>query len=344
MRTFFEQFIQNTHGSDTKAVTVLDGAHIGERAVLSGNGICWKSEENGFFATHEQQVLEKCGRKNGQVQIEGVRLFSEGMAYNKKMVICGGGHVGIAVARLALMTEFDVTVLEDRPKFAETARRIGVQRVICDSFENGLKQIPGDKDTYFVIVTRGHRFDQTCLEIAMEKPHAYIGMMGSHVRVARMKESLVEQGIAREQIDAVHTPVGLRIGAETPEEIAVSILAEIIQVKNQEQHIGGYNENILAGVKRAEEMGLQKTLATIVGRRGSTPRKEGTKMLVFEDGTCVETIGGGCVEAEVIRSAILLMRENKERSKLIHVDMTGQTAEEEGMVCGGVVDILLEIV
>ena len=257
MRTFFEQFIQNTHGSDTKAVTVLDGAHIGERAVLSGNGICWKSEENGFFATHEQQVLEKCGRKNGQVQIEGVRLFSEGMAYNKKMIICGGGHVGIAVARLALMTEFDVTVLEDRPKFAETARRIGVQRVICDSFENGLKQIPGDKDTYFVIVTRGHRFDQTCLEIAMEKPHAYIGMMGSHVRVARMKESLVEQGIAREQIDAVHTPVGLRIGAETPEEIAVSILAEIIQVKNQEQHIGGYNENILAGVKRAEEMGLQ---------------------------------------------------------------------------------------
>ena len=67
-------------------------------------------------------------------------------------------------------------------------------------------------------------------------------------------------------------------------------------------------------------------------------------MLVFEDGTCVETIGGGCVEAEVIRSAILLMREKKERSKLIHVDMTGQTAEEEGMVCGGVVDILLEIV
>lgn len=339
-----EQFTAQTSDSDKKVMTVLTGEYIGERALVSDGKLSWKSTENGFFAAHEQQTIDKSNRQNGQVQIEGVRVFSEGMAYNKKMVICGGGHVGIAVARLALMTEFDVTVLEDRPKFAETARSIGVQRVICDSFENGLKQIPGDKDTYFVIVTRGHRFDQTCLEIAMENPHAYIGMMGSHARVARMKETLVEKGIAREKVEAVHTPVGLRIGAETPEEIAVSILAEIIQLKNQEKHIGGFNDRILAGMESAEEKGLQKTLATIVGRRGSTPRKEGTKMLVFEDGTCIETIGGGCVEAEVIRSALLLMREKKEQAKLIHVDMTGQTAEEEGMVCGGVVDILLEIV
>lgn len=339
-----EQFTAQTSDSDKKVMTVLTGEYIGERALVSDGKLSWKSTENGFFAAHEQQTIDKSNRQNGQVQIEGVRVFSEGMAYNKKMVICGGGHVGIAVARLALMTEFDVTVLEDRPKFAETARSIGVQRVICDSFENGLKQIPGDKDTYFVIVTRGHRFDQTCLEIAMEKPHAYIGMMGSHARVARMKETLVEKGIAREKVEAVHTPVGLRIGAETPEEIAVSILAEIIQLKNQEKHIGGFNDRILAGMESAEEKELQKTLATIVGRRGSTPRKEGTKMLVFEDGTCIETIGGGCVEAEVIRSALLLMREKKEQAKLIHVDMTGQTAEEEGMVCGGVVDILLEIV
>lgn len=339
-----EQFTAQTSDSDKKVMTVLTGEYIGERALVSDGKLSWKSTENGFFAAHEQQTIDKSNRQNGQVQIEGVPVFSEGMAYNKKMVICGGGHVGIAVARLALMTEFDVTVLEDRPKFAETARSIGVQRVICDSFENGLKQIPGDKDTYFVIVTRGHRFDQICLEIAMEKPHAYIGMMGSHARVARMKETLVEKGIAREKVEAVHTPVGLRIGAETPEEIAVSILAEIIQLKNQEKHIGGFNDSILAGMESAEEKGLQKTLATIVGRRGSTPRKEGTKMLVFEDGTCIETIGGGCVEAEVIRSALLLMREKKEQAKLIHVDMTGQTAEEEGMVCGGVVDILLEIV
>lgn len=339
-----EQFTAQTSDSDKKVMTVLTGEYIGERALVSDGKLSWKSTENGFFAAHEQQTIDKSTRQNGQVQIEGVRVFSEGMVYNKKMVICGGGHVGIAVARLALMTEFDVTVLEDRPKFAETVRSIGVQRVICDSFENGLKQIPGDKDTYFVIVTRGHRFDQTCLETAMEKPHAYIGMMGSHARVARMKETLVEKGIAREKVEAVHTPVGLRIGAETPEEIAVSILAEIIQLKNQEKHIGGFNDSILAGMESAEEKGLQKTLATIVGRRGSTPRKEGTKMLVFEDGTCIETIGGGCVEAEVIRSALLLMREKKEQAKLIHVDMTGQTAEEEGMVCGGVVDILLEIV
>lgn len=342
MESFFKYITSHSPALNGKAVTVTEGPHIGERAIVSGKNCIWRSADGGFFTGHEKELVEI--DKNGQTQIDGTKIFCEGISYDKKMVICGGGHVGIAVAKLALMTEFDVTVLEDRPKFAETARKIGVSHVLCDSFEAGLEQIPGDADTYFVIVTRGHRFDTLCLETILTKPHAYIGMMGSRVRVAKLLKSLEEKGISGKLLETVHTPIGLRIEAETPEEIAISILAEIIQTKNQEKRTGGYSEIILEGIKQADRLRLQKVLATIVERRGSAPRREGTKMLIFEDGTCVETIGGGCVEAEVIRQALLMMREKQPRAKRIHIDMTGRMAEEEGMVCGGVVDILLEIV
>ena len=83
------------------------------------------------------------------------------------------------VIQLGAMMEFTVTVLEDRPLYANNARRAGAHQVICDSFENGLDQTKGSKDTYFVILTRGHRYDQICLERIAKMPHAYIGMIGS---------------------------------------------------------------------------------------------------------------------------------------------------------------------
>ena len=100
---------------------------------------------------------------------------------------------------------------------------------------------PGRSDSWFVIVTRGHRYDRICLEQILHKTSAYVGMMGSRRRMAIVKEQLEESGIARETLDEVHTPIGLKIGAETPEEIAVSVMAEIIQVKNSRQKGGGYS-------------------------------------------------------------------------------------------------------
>ena len=129
------------------------------------------------------------------------------------------------VIKIGIMMGWEVTVLEDRPKFADNARRAGASHVICEPFEEGLDKVPGSSDTYFVIVTRGHRYDQVCLEKIAEKEHAYIGMIGSRRRTTLVKKLLEEQGTDKAVLDAVYTPIGLDIGAETPEEIGVAIMA-----------------------------------------------------------------------------------------------------------------------
>ena len=123
---------------------------------------------------------------------------------SKKLVICGAGHVSIPVIQIGRMIGCTVTVLEDRPKFAYNARRAGADTVLCEPFEEGLKKIPGDPDIYFIIVTRGHRYDQVCLEKIMKKEHAYIGMMGSRARTVKVKQALLEQG-ADPQVPGIRT-------------------------------------------------------------------------------------------------------------------------------------------
>lgn len=270
------------------------------------------------------------------------RIYYETLQQEKRMVICGGGHVSIPLIRMGKMIGFPVTVLEDRPKYADDARRAGADRVICDAFQNGLEQIPGDNNTYFIIVTRGHRYDIQCLEAILKKPHAYIGMIGSRVRVAKVKETLIENGADKEILDRVYTPIGLRIGAETPEEIAVSILAQVIEVKNQKRSGCGYSKTLLAAIEQAETSKEDYVLATIVTRRGSAPRQTGTRMLICPDGFCTETIGGGCAEARIREKGLQMIRSGKSDSQIFALDMTQEDAEEDGMVCGGMVEILLQ--
>ena len=168
-----------------------------------------------------------------------------------------------------------------------------------DLFADGLSKTRGDSDSWFIIVTRGHRYDTECLEAILQKPYAYVGMMGSRRRVAIVKDQLEAKGVCREALDGVHTPIGLKIGAETPgvhtpiglkigaetpEEIAVSVMAEIIQVKNAGSGKGGYSPELLDAVLDPDDS-RKKVLATIISRKGSAPRSVGTKMLIRADGT-----------------------------------------------------------
>ena len=238
----------------------------------------------------------------------------------------------------------EVTVLEDRPSYADDARRAGATTVICEPFEEGLEKVSGSADTFFVIVTRGHRYDQICLEKIAQKEHAYIGMIGSRKRTAMVKENLKEKGIDSAVLDAVYTPIGLNINAETPVEIAVAIMAEIIQVKNRQKRSGGYTKEMIKAVLEQEPDHSPKVLATIVARKGSAPRGIGTKMLILRNGKCIGTIGGGCMEANVIQKARLMVATGMPKARICQVDMTGNDAEEEGMVCGGVISVLLELI
>ena len=147
------------------------------------------------------------------------------------LLIVGGGHVGQSLATVAAHTGFTVVVIDDREAFANAERFPMADTVICGDFVEELRRFPIDQTTYIVLVSRGHKQDETSLKEVVVSDAVYVGMIGSRRRVGTVLTHLAREGIAHEILERVHTPIGLDIGAETPEEIAVSILAEIIAVR-----------------------------------------------------------------------------------------------------------------
>lgn len=331
---------ENLQQKSNLLATVLEGEAAGTRyfwadgELLGYTGTGEVNEELKTQITETPQI--------GIYEIEGQKFFIEHLKRQAHLVICGGGHVSQQVIELAGKVGFHVTVLEDRPYFADRAREAGADLVLCDAFEKSLQGIAGTPDTYFLVVTRGHRFDRACLEQILKKPYAYVGMMASRGRSALLKKQMAGDGFDRKALDEMHTPVGLSIHAETPEEIAVSIVAELIQIKNQTKKTAGYDSLLMEYLTGVKEPGQPKVLATIIARRGSAPRSIGTKMLVLGDGRIIGTIGGGCMESEVQHQCLRLLREENEKSRIVCADMTVSQAEVEGMVCGGTIDVFLE--
>ena len=268
--------IQESEGrADRKVLTMLEGESISEKALVIDGKIAWESRKNGYFHKHAEEV--KNITESGVTSIENERVFCDTLGQEKQIVICGAGHVSIPVIKIAVMMDCEVIVLEDRPMYADHARQAGASQVICAPFEEALDKIPGSTDTYFVILTRGHRYDQICLEKIAAKEHAYIGMIGSRRRTALVKQCLVEKGVDKKVLDAVYTPIGLDIGAQTPAEIGVAIIGEIIEVKNRKKRTYGYSKEIMRALITQEPYLERKVMATIVTRHGSAPQGLGTK-------------------------------------------------------------------
>jgi xanthine dehydrogenase accessory factor len=166
-------------------------------------------------------------------------LFVEVQAQPPHLIIVGAGHIAVPLAAIAKLTDFAVTVLDDRPQYANPARFPTADRVIAGPFRAELQRLRGgqpafDNHTYIVLVTRGHQYDVESLLEVLDDPVAYIGMIGSQRRVRAVFELLEqEQGIPAHKFDRVYAPIGLDIGAQTPAEIAVCIMAEIINVMRQ---------------------------------------------------------------------------------------------------------------
>lgn len=340
MNSFYETLSEINPNAQNIALTVLSKDKQGAKCLVSAEKIAWESDS--FFSEHADETLAVSG--NGIAQIAGLRVFAEVLGQEKKFVICGAGHISMPLIAMIRMLGCPVTVIDDRPYFVDNARRAQATTVYCEPFEEALAKIPGDNDTFFIIVTRGHRYDEACLSAIVRKPHAYIGMIGSRRRVGFVKESVIEGGGDPEVVSSVHTPIGLNIGAQTPEEIAIAIMAEIIQVKNAVRRTGGYPREIVRELCGENAANTTTVLATIVSRKGSAPRDVGTKMLILPDGHAIGTIGGGCVEADVMRRARMMLTSPQDFPpfQLIEVDMTAEAAEDEGMVCGGIIEVLLE--
>lgn len=155
------------------------------------------------------------------------------------LFIVGAGHIALPLAKLGQMTGFTVAVLDDRKEFANVERFPTVEKVICGDIESTLSKTKITSSTYIVIVTRGHQYDLEALKSVINSKAAYIGMIGSKTKVSTAFQELRGMGIPEDRLKQVHAPIGLDIGAETPEEIAVSIIAEIIKVRR-----GGTGEEL----------------------------------------------------------------------------------------------------
>jgi len=148
------------------------------------------------------------------------------------ILICGGGHVGLSLSRLSAAAGFAYVVIDDRPEFVTPERfPEAAGRHVID-FEKEWTEFPVDKDTFIVIITRGHSYDLECLRASLATPARYIGMIGSRNKSRTIIETLEEEGIPAGSDPRLYTPIGLELGNDSPEEIAVSILAEIVAVKS----------------------------------------------------------------------------------------------------------------
>jgi xanthine dehydrogenase accessory factor len=246
---------------------IIEVIRRGDRAVLatiiSANGSVPRLagakmlllEDGSTFGTvggggAEQQVREKAPEviQNGVPQI--LHFDMTGKGHDAKMV-CGGladiflepivpeeclylfgaGHISQDVAALAKRAGFRTIIVDPRPEYNNQARFPGADRLIVRSYQEAFAEISITPSDYLVIVTPGHTLDELCLEWAVSTPARYIGMIGSKKKTADVFERLVARGIPPARLEGVHAPIGLAIGAETPEEIAISIMAEIVQIK-----------------------------------------------------------------------------------------------------------------
>ncbi len=170
--------------------------------------------------------VEHVGMEGGDVDV-----FFEVLSRPPRLVIVGAGHIAVPLARIAGLLDFEVIVLDDRPEYANRERFPDADDIHVGPYRETLAGVPINSDTHIVLVTRGHVHDQACLEQVLDSPAAYIGMIGSKRRVRTVMRHAKEAGHDVAKLQRVYAPIGLDLGSQTPAEIAVAIMAEIINVR-----------------------------------------------------------------------------------------------------------------
>ena len=264
---------------------------------------------------------------------------------NDRLILLGCGHVSIDVYRLAKSLDFDIVAVDDRPSFANY-ERFPDAHVICDDFTSAIEELDITENDYVCVLTRGHLWDIQCVRAILSGTMpAYLGMISSGKRAVGVKEILADEGFSQQDIDSIHAPIGLKIGAMTTAEIAVSICAELIQerhkkrVKPRENELTQTNVNydLLHYLSDSTE---PRALVTVLSSSGSTPVKSGSMMAVNSLGPVCGTVGGGCGEAAAISKARRIIGSGK--SAVLHIDMNNEIAADNDMVCGGSMTVLIE--
>jgi len=176
------------------------------------------------------ELNEDSAEQEGLVCGGMVEVFVEPILSDPKLIILGAGHLGKAVADIAQRVAFKVAVVDDRESFANRERFPDVDEVQLSEFSEAFENISVDEDCYILVVTRGHKHDQVATEAAIKTRARYVGLVGSRRKIKLIVESLLEKGLSADLFENLYAPIGLDIGSETPEEIAVSVVAELIAV------------------------------------------------------------------------------------------------------------------
>lgn len=266
-------------------------------------------------------------------------FFIERIVSSPTLVICGGGHVGVQLAKVAEIIGFQTIVIDERNEFANAERFPYAKSIINLPFNQALKEID-IPNAYYVIVTRGHQDDLLCLELILRKDFTYCGMIGSHKKVSIVLKELASRGFSSDLLSRIHAPIGLDISANTPEEIAVSIIAEIIQEKNNLLNCSEWSDSFIEDILRSTE---PYAMVTLISKKGSSPRSPGARMIVHRDGSIISSIGGGYGEYEASMHALAMLKSSVKFHRYT-CKMTNEEAANSGMVCGGTVDVFIEIV
>jgi len=218
-----------------KMVVFADGRTVG---TIGGgcyeNDAFWKAREalrTGRSEVVRYELSDDVAEESGLICGGQMEVYVEPIEAAPHLYLIGGGHVAHHLARAAAAVGFHIHVLDDREKFANRERFPDAAEIAVDSIPAWLERAELTANAYVVILTRGHRYDLDALRALAPRPVRYLGLIGSRAKVARLYGALREEGVDPERLAHVHAPVGLAIGAVTPQEIAISILAELIAVK-----------------------------------------------------------------------------------------------------------------
>jgi xanthine dehydrogenase accessory factor len=223
--------------------TVTTGDHIGKRALFTASELIVADD---LPAELLSELSAKCTSLLAEpepepesltLQPSSVSVYFEPILPQPVLVVCGGGHIGCSLGKIAAWSGFDVVAIDDRSSFANKERFPDAKQIIVDDPAKVMRDFPIDADTYVCIVTRGHKHDAVILKEIIHKSAAYIGMIGSKRKVRTVMDGFIAEGIATaEDFRRIRTPMGLAIHSLTVEEIAVSVLAELIAVRRNAQN------------------------------------------------------------------------------------------------------------
>lgn len=234
---FNEEVIAAYEGGVPVAVASLmkapDGSNlaVGAKLLIRENGSTLGSlgnDEIDSSAINKARNLMAMGKNEYITSESGAEYFVEAYTTPPTIVLAGGGHVSKAISEIAASLGFRIFIIDDREDFSNSTRFPEAEKTVVSDYESAFKKLPIGTNSFIVIATRGHRYDASATAAAMKTPASYVGLLGSKRKTILIFEELFSQGFTMQEVQSVRSPIGLNISARTPEEIALSIMAEIV--------------------------------------------------------------------------------------------------------------------